>query len=135
MYTYCIGKKRTKAKYRNGNTTDSTHHAEENYDVDNSVADPTDEQPEHFCEPAAKEDIQPTVTTSESAYYDQTVEFAHADGSLGTVKEIDLTAHKMTVLRINQLVHNTGKLLATHQQLSTGIMEKVMEQKIATDKL
>ena len=44
------------------------------------------------------------------------VEFAHADGGEVTERQIALTrTHKMTYIKISQLLDKTGELLATHR--------------------
>lgn len=92
----------------------------------NSVADLTDEQSannhgEISCKPVLEDDV-PTMSELVCTYK-PTVEAATAHGNIATEQEIQPTTQKLTVLRINQLIHKTGKLLATHQDQPNGIME------------
>lgn len=112
----------------------STKHNGENtsnFELDNSVADQTDEQcvnnqGEISSKPGLEDDVPTTMSTSNVCAYKPTVEVAEACDNAATEQKIQLTTHKLTVLRINQLVHNTGKLLSTHQDLPTGVMETNM---------
>lgn len=95
----------------------------------NSVADLTDEQSannhgEISSNPGLEDDV--TITSESICISKPTVEVARAHGNIATEQEIQPTTQKLTVLRINQLVHKAEKLLATHQDLPTGIMETNM---------
>ena len=71
------------------------------------------------------------VTDNEEGQYqvqmvmsEPTVEVAHADGGAMTERQIQLTrTHKMTYMKLSQLLNKTGELLATHQDEPEEIME------------
>ena len=72
--------------------------------------------------PEVKDPTPPPEKTSHVyRYQSETIsepgmEYVLADGTVGTEKQIELNTHKLTVLKINQLLRRTRKLLATHQE-------------------
>ena len=84
-----------------------------------------EDQPDEVLpsEPEVKDSTPPPPEQKSHVYRYQSesisepgMEFALSDGTMGTEKQIALTTQKMTVLKINQLLRRTRKLLATHQE-------------------
>ena len=58
------------------------------------------------------------------------IERLSSDGSVAIETQVDITAQKLTVLKINQLLRKTRKLLATNQD----IVEEPMETSLNSNK-
>ena len=116
MYSITIPDFRHCTKYTGENTSNR-----------NSVADLTVEQSDNNHGEISR--LEDDVTTmSESVCTSKpTVEVVRAHSNIATEQHIQPTTQKLTVLRINQLVHKAEKWLATHQDLPTGIMETNMQ--------